>query len=318
MSDKKQRPIGKKSVNITQKVLTPQTMEKKGTGSDFTNSTVFSSDGKLKFTSGPSDDRRPTFETTVKYMTDDFKSMEFSNMISCMYDIMGRVQYRGFNPGDLYAFLLKRVGNKEFLNLCIVMACGVYMGRGTKIDKMRSKMEDKGLAIIQELRDRLGLQITTGPPKGPYDVTIPRLVAIGPNILMCYLAKGNDDRVQKLVDFTRYSFPLCFRSNVTASCIPANIKSTSSLLKLAYFFNVLMSRTITKEKMVDYRRIAEFLIIQFKSDYISQSSRIELFIQLEIIDSQQKCLIKNFDDPCFDNLKNEAIEGINYINECVD
>jgi len=91
------------------------------------------------------------------------------------------VQFSGFNPETFRKVLQKREPDEKLFKKDLVHLITHYVNRGTRLDKTRLRMSDKGVKLTTELVKKY--QIQTGQPKSATDVTMARIGASYP--IMC-------------------------------------------------------------------------------------------------------------------------------------
>jgi len=181
-------------------------------------------------------------------------------------NVSNLISYQGFNPTEFKVYLRTFEENEKIFEKDIVQIIAIYLGRGTKSEKMSTKISENGKTLLTHLIRKY--KIVSTLPKKKEEVTFARVAASYPVICALSLKNGYGRIVGDKSDCPT---SLCFPS--AASIIP---KTRTDLLEKWKNWRANFSQTIKSK--VD----ATFDDIIINSSLYSESERIEIIRKLEV------------------------------------
>lgn len=185
--------------------------------------------------------------------------------------------FQGFDP--LY---MRELVKKRCELPLIAQAVGLFLHRGTNLDKIKRTIPDEGLQNIKLMEGKIGL-VGTGVPLKRDTVTLSRLASCYPDVVVSLLSKNEEvlqDRLLK--EFPE--IPTVMKTNSFASVIPTNLGDlTVNLLKLHLIVMIKFNQIFNPLKETEVDEVKKYQMAAFKSAILNDERRLQWLIKIEIV-----------------------------------
>ena len=186
-------------------------------------------------------------------------------------DVVKSFEYQGFNPNLILKSLLKRMKSEKISKATflkdISTVCAIAIIKGSITDRNLGKMSDAGKARYGELETRYGLVRGGGKGKSGEVVTVARMAAAFPGVVVELLQSKRVPSRSFIGDLKTQNLPGVLKHQALAACIPQSLpdRSKDFLLGLITAYSVDQTRVISKtkkdlstllEEQIQYTRVA--------------------------------------------------------------
>lgn len=169
-------------------------------------------------------------ETALEAFWAEVETLDVSTLIS--EDVIKDFEYQGFNPNELLRTLLyKGLGkgkSKPEVHKDIVDMVTIAVIKGSITDKNLEKMTDQGKLAYKKFEEDYGLKKGGSKGKESQHITVARIAAALPGVVMKILKQKPTLSKQFAGPFGSSSLPYYLRHQASAACIP---ESTPQRLK---------------------------------------------------------------------------------------
>jgi hypothetical protein len=228
-------------------------------------------------------------EKSLELFWTELEGLDIATLIS--EDVIKDFEYQGFNPDKLLKTIMsKGLGkgkNKSDIHKDIVDMVTIAVIKGSITDANLKKMSDQGKKSYQKYEDDYGLQRGGSKGKDPSHITVARVAAAMPGLVMKVLQKKPALSKQFAGPFGTTSLPYYLRHQSAAACIPSNLESRTKdfLLGLITAFTADQTKALSKNKSGAeelYDTQVNFVMTTHTSVHPGDAIRLEIFKKFSI------------------------------------
>jgi hypothetical protein len=217
------------------------------------------------------------------------EAMDPSDLIS--QDVLDAFKYIGYNPEVVLKTMLLRGGGKgktqrEILK-DLMDICTIAIIKGSVTENNLKKTSDNGKAAYRALQDVYDLKNGGAKGKSSEFLTVARVAAAVPSVIMQVLTKKPDLAKKFPGPFSTTSLPPYLRHQSAAACIPEDLpeRLKQYLLGLITAYTADQSKALSKTKdspEVLFDTQQAFVLTTFNSEHPTLPKRKAIFSQFSI------------------------------------
>lgn len=214
----------------------------------------------------------------------EIETLDVSTLIS--EDVVKDFEYQGFNPNELLrSVMLKGLGkgkDKSDIQKDIVDMVTIAVIKGSITDKNIEKLSDKGKLAYKKFEDDYGLKKGGSKGKEATHITVARIAAAMPGIVMKVLEQKNTLAKQFAGPFGSSALPYYLRHQASAACIPSGTpqRLKDFLLGLITAYTADQTKALSNSKSGAeelFDKQSNFVMTTFNSTHPVDTTRIEIF-----------------------------------------
>lgn len=212
-------------------------------------------------------------------------------------DVLNAFKYVGFSPDTIISEVMRRglaAGcSKRDIQVDLVNMVTISILKGSITENNLKKTSDEGKILYKELQARYSL--STGGTKGkdPTTLTVARVAAALPGMVIKILVKKPAFAKSFVGPFSSKSLPPYLRHQASAACIPSSLseKLKEYLLGLITAYTSDQSKVLSKTKDsadVVYDQQLNFVVITHGSDHPKEDDRRRIFSGYSLVSDYEK------------------------------
>lgn len=222
-------------------------------------------------------------ESELRSLWSDIEGMDVTILSP---DVVKAFEYQGFNPEAVLRTMAKHkkannINDRNFL-LDVMTLCSIAIIKGSITKENLTKMSDAGKMRYDELEKRYGITRGGGKAKPAEVVTVARIAAAFPGIVIRLLQENKVPGRKFVADLGTHNLPSAMRHQAFAAVIPHDLDDDCKkfLLDLTVCFSVDQTKVISKTKdsllsMIDRQK--QFTDVSHNSVFPSDSNRKQIF-----------------------------------------
>jgi hypothetical protein len=234
-------------------------------------------------------------EKALEQLWGEIERMDVSSLVDDQ--VIQDYEYKGFNANELLRTVLEKGLNagramgdlqQDLINMVTIAVI-----KGSVTDKNLEKMSDQGKFSYKTLEDRYGLQKGGSQGKAANHVTIARIAAALPGVVLQVLKKKPILAKKFTGPFKTTGLPYYLRHQASAACIPNSLpdRTKNFLLGIITAYTSDQSKALSKTKDGPaelFERQLQFVTTTNGSEHPSEISRKKLFLEFTLTTDYEK------------------------------
>jgi hypothetical protein len=234
-------------------------------------------------------------ERALEQLWEEIEKMDVSSLVDDQ--VIQDFEYKGFNANELLRTILAKGLESgramKDLQQDLINMVTIAVIKGSITDKNLEKMSDKGKESYKALENRYALQKGGSQGKTASHITIARIAAALPGVVIQVLKKKPILAKKFTGPFKTTGLPYYLRHQASAACIPAALpeRTKNFLLHLITAYTSDQSKALSKTKDTNtelFERQLQFVTTTHGSEHPSEASRLKLFREFTLVQDYEK------------------------------